>query len=57
MENFRLRVFRVVAHTLNFRKASEELLISQPAVTQQIKALETELGISLFDRSKGKVRL
>jgi len=57
MENFRLRVFRVVAHTLNFRKASEELLISQPAVTQQIKALETELGISLFDRSKGKVTL
>jgi len=57
MENFRLRVFRVVARTLNFRKASEELLISQPAVTQQIKALETELGISLFERSKGKVTL
>jgi LysR family transcriptional regulator, transcriptional activator of the cysJI operon len=57
MENFRLRVFRVVARTLNFRKASEELLISQPAVTQQIKALEEELGISLFERSKGKVAL
>jgi DNA-binding transcriptional LysR family regulator len=57
MENFRLRVFRVVAHTLNFREASEELLISQPAVTQQIKALEAELGVSLFERSKGKVTL
>jgi DNA-binding transcriptional LysR family regulator len=57
MENFRLRVFRVVAHALNFRKASEELLISQPAVTQQIKALEEELGITLFERSKGRVTL
>jgi DNA-binding transcriptional LysR family regulator len=57
MENFRLRVFRIVARTLNFRKASEELLISQPAVTQQIKALEEEVGISLFERSKGKVTL
>jgi DNA-binding transcriptional LysR family regulator len=57
MENFRLKVFRVVARTLNFRKASEELLISQPAVTQQIKALEEELGISLFERSKGRVTL
>ena len=57
MENFRLKVFRVVARTLNFRKASEELLISQPAVTQQVKALEDELGISLFDRQKGRVTL
>ena len=57
MENFRLKVFRAVAHSLNFRKASEELLISQPAVTQQIKALEEELGIPLFDRTKGKVTL
>jgi DNA-binding transcriptional LysR family regulator len=57
MENFRLRVFRVVARTLNFRKAAEELLISQPAVTQQIQALEDELGITLFERSKGRVAL
>ena len=57
MENFRLKVFRVVARTLNFRKASEELLISQPAVTQQIKTLEDELGVSLFERSMGKVTL
>lgn len=57
MENFRLKVFRTVARNLNFRKASEELLITQPAVTQQIKALEEELGTSLFDRSAGKVVL
>ena len=57
MENFRLKVFRTVAVSLNFRKASEELFITQPAVTQQIKALEEELGVSLFDRSGGKVSL
>ena len=57
MENFRLKVFRAVAHRLNFRKASEELLLTQPAVTQQVKALEEELGVSLFDRSKGRVSL
>ena len=57
MENFRLKVFRTAAHSLNFRKASEELFITQPAVTQQIKALEDELGVALFDRTKGKVTL
>lgn len=57
MENFRLKVFRTVARTLNFRKASEELSITQPAVTQQVKALEEELGTSLFERTKGKVTL
>ncbi|WP_263382077.1 LysR family transcriptional regulator [Granulicella arctica] len=57
MENFRLKVFRAAAHSLNFRKASEELFITQPAVTQQIRALEEELGVSLFDRTKGKVTL
>ena len=57
MENFRLKVFRAAARTLNFRKAAEELLVSQPAVTQQIKALEEELGTSLFERTKGKVKL
>jgi LysR family transcriptional regulator, transcriptional activator of the cysJI operon len=57
MENFRLKVFRTAAESLNFRKASEALLISQPAVTQQIKALEDELGTPVFDRTKGKVTL
>ncbi|MBW4028672.1 LysR substrate-binding domain-containing protein [Acidipila rosea] len=50
MENFRLRVFRLVAETLNFRRAAEELHLTQPAVTAQIKALEDSLGIALFDR-------
>jgi DNA-binding transcriptional LysR family regulator len=57
MENFRLKVFRVVARHLNFSRAAEELLLTQPAVTQQIKALEDEYGVSLFDRSGGHIAL
>src|SRR5277367_770028 len=57
MENFRLRVFRAVAHRLNFRIAAEELLLTQSAVTQQIKALESELDVPLFDRAGGRVSL
>lgn len=50
IENFKLRVFRVVADTLNFRRAADELHLSQPAITSQIKTLEESLGIALFDR-------
>ncbi len=57
MENFRLRVFRAVAQHRNFRIAAEELLLTQPAVTQQIKALESELGTPLFERTGGRVAL
>jgi LysR family transcriptional regulator, transcriptional activator of the cysJI operon len=57
MENFRLRVFRAVAHHLNFRIAAEELSLTQSAVTQQIKALESEMDVPLFDRAAGRVSL
>jgi LysR family transcriptional regulator, transcriptional activator of the cysJI operon len=57
MENFRLKVFRVVASHLNFSRAAEELFLTQPAVTQQIKALEDEYGVPLFDRSGGRITL
>jgi DNA-binding transcriptional LysR family regulator len=57
MENFRLKVFRAVARQLNFSRAAEELLLTQPAVTQQIKALEEECGVPLFDRSGGHITL
>lgn len=57
MENFRLRVFRMVAEEASFRRAAELLHLSQPAVSQQIHALEEELSTTLFDRGKGRIRL
>ena len=56
MENFRLRVFRAVAEEMSFRKAAEVLHLSQPAVSQQIRALEEEAGARLFDRAGGDGR-
>src|ERR1039458_9314444 len=50
IENFKLRVFRVVADALNYRRAADELHLTQPAVTAQIRSLEESLGIALFDR-------
>jgi len=57
LENFRLKVFRTVAEHLNFHKAAEQLFLTQPAVTLQIKALESDLGVRLFDRRGGRVAL
>jgi len=57
LENFRLKVFRTVAEHLSFRKAAEHLFLTQPAVTLQIKALEDDLGIRLFDRAANRVSL
>jgi DNA-binding transcriptional LysR family regulator len=57
LENFRLKVFRTVAEQLSFRKAAEQLFLTQPAVTLQIKALEDDLGVRLFDRAGGRVSL
>ena len=57
MENFRLKVFRTVAEKLNFREAAEALLLTQPAVTLQVKALEEELSIRLFDRTGNRIVL
>ena len=51
LDNFRLVVFRAVAEQLSFRKAAEELYLTQPAVSLQIKALEEDLGVQLFDRT------
>jgi DNA-binding transcriptional LysR family regulator len=56
LENFRLRVFRAVAEEMSFRKAAEVLHLSQPAVSQQIRALEEEAGARLFDRAGGDGR-
>ncbi len=57
LENFRLVVFRAVARQRSFRKAAEELYLTQPAVSLQIKALEEDLGVQLFDRSGSQIQL
>lgn len=57
LDNFRLVVFRKVADQLSFRKAAEELYLTQPAVSLQIKALEEDLGVQLFDRTGTHIRL
>lgn len=53
VENFRLKVFRTVAGEMSFRKAAEVLHLSQPAVSQQVRMLEEEAGVRLFDRAGG----
>ena len=57
MNSRQLEYFLAVAHELNFTKAAESMYVSQTAVTQQIKALEEQLGVSLFERTKKKVVL
>ena len=48
MSDFRLRVFSCVAKNLSFTKASQELFISQPAITKHIQELETMYQTRLF---------
>ena len=57
MEPFRLRVFRIVAEELSFTRAADRLFLTQPAVTMQIKNLEEDLGLRLFDRTGQKISL
>jgi DNA-binding transcriptional LysR family regulator len=57
IENFRLKVFRTVAEHRNFRKAAEHLYITQPAVTQHIRALEESFSVPLFDRTGKEITL
>lgn len=57
MFDYRLKVFHTVASRLSFTKASEELHISQPAVTKHIKEIETQLGSKLFDRKGTSIQL
>ena len=57
MDFYQLSYFKKVAETRSISRASEELLLTQPAVSKQIKALEDELGEKLFDRIGKKVFL
>lgn len=57
MADRRLQVFHAVAKHLSFTKAAEALLMTQPAVTFQIKQLEEQYNTRLFERGHGRIAL
>jgi DNA-binding transcriptional LysR family regulator len=57
MELRQLRTFEAVARHRSFTRASEELLVAQPAVSQQVRRLEDELGVDLLRRTSRQVAL
>ncbi|BBF84323.1 chromosome initiation inhibitor [Aquitalea magnusonii] len=57
MEIYQLRTFVTVAQQGHLTQAAELLHLSQPAVTAQIKALEEEVGMPLFERTAGGVTM
>ena len=52
-----LQAFHKVAATGSFTRAARELFVTQPAVSHEVKALESSLGVTLFDRSGKRVRM
>ena len=52
-----MRVFAAVARQLSFTRAARELHLTQPAVSQQVKLLEQEIGLPLFEQIGRKVQL
>lgn len=57
MNTQQLECFATLAKTLNYAKAAEQLSMTQPAVSRQIKSLENEMGARLFQRTTRSVTL
>ena len=57
MDTKSLRCFLAVAENLNFSRAAESIYLSQPALSLRIHALEEELGVKLFLRTRQQVYL
>ncbi|MEV0093936.1 LysR family transcriptional regulator [Streptomyces sp. NPDC050738] len=57
MQFQQLTYFVAVAEARHFTRAAEEVHVSQPSLSQQIRALEKELGAELFSRARGNITL
>ena len=57
MNTFQLECFLAVASYLNFARAAEQMNVTQPSITRQVKSLESELKIKLFHRTTRSVEL
>src|SRR3954469_595484 len=57
MDPRRVLTFRAVAHQRSFSRAARELALSQPSVSNQVAALEREIGARLLHREPGGLRL